>query len=36
VNVASYKNGVAYDKFVHVHGWSESVVDYIREYEKLA
>lgn len=35
INVASYKNGVAYSKFHHINGWSESVLDYIREYEKL-
>lgn len=35
VNVASYKNGVGYGKWIHIDGWSESVVDYIRELEQL-
>jgi 60 kDa SS-A/Ro ribonucleoprotein len=29
VNVASYKNGIGYDVFTHINGWSESVLDYI-------
>jgi 60 kDa SS-A/Ro ribonucleoprotein len=33
INVASYKNGVGYGKWTHIDGWSESVVDYIREVE---
>jgi 60 kDa SS-A/Ro ribonucleoprotein len=33
INVASYKNGVGYGKWVHIDGWSEAVIDYIREYE---
>jgi 60 kDa SS-A/Ro ribonucleoprotein len=36
INVASYKNGVGYGKWTHIDGWSESVVDYIRELERLA
>jgi len=35
INVATNKNGVAYDKYVHVNGFSEAVIDYITEYEKL-
>ncbi|HUI41294.1 MAG TPA: TROVE domain-containing protein [Terriglobia bacterium] len=35
VNVASYKNGVGYGEWTHIDGWSESVVDYIRELERL-
>jgi 60 kDa SS-A/Ro ribonucleoprotein len=35
VNVASYKNGVGYGKWIHIDGWSESVVEYIRELEQL-
>ncbi len=31
INVASYKNGVGYGKWTHIDGWSESVVDYVRE-----
>ena len=33
INVAAYQNGVGYGKWVHIDGWSESVVDYIRAYE---
>jgi 60 kDa SS-A/Ro ribonucleoprotein len=35
INVASYKNGVGYGKWTHIDGWSESVVEYIRELEKV-
>lgn len=35
INIASYKNGVGYGKWLHIDGWSEAVIDYIREYEKL-
>jgi len=35
VNVASYINGVGYNtNWVHVNGFSEATIDYIREYEK--
>ena len=34
INVASYKKGIAYGKFHHIDGWSEAVLDYIREFEK--
>jgi hypothetical protein len=34
INVASYKNGVGYGKWTHIDGWSESVVEYIREFEQ--
>jgi 60 kDa SS-A/Ro ribonucleoprotein len=33
INVASYKNGVGYGPWNHIDGWSESVIDYIRELE---
>jgi hypothetical protein len=33
VNVASFKNGVGYGKWMHIDGWSESVVEYIRALE---
>jgi 60 kDa SS-A/Ro ribonucleoprotein len=33
INVASYKNGVGYGKWMHIDGWSESVIEYIRELE---
>ena len=34
INVASYKNGVGYGKWTHIDGWSESVIEYVRELEK--
>lgn len=36
INVASYKNGVGYGAWNHIDGWSESVVEYIRELERTA
>jgi 60 kDa SS-A/Ro ribonucleoprotein len=33
INVASNKNGVGYGKWMHIDGWSESVIDFIREFE---
>lgn len=33
VNVASAKNGVGYGPWVHIDGFSEAVVQFIREYE---
>ena len=36
INVASYKNGVGYGAWMHIDGWSESVVDYIRAVELSA
>jgi len=35
VNVAVYKNGIGYGKWIHINGFSESIFDYIRESEKL-
>ncbi len=34
INISSNENGVAYKKFHHINGWSESVIDYIRAFEK--
>ena len=34
LNVSSYKNGVGYGAWNRVDGWSESVIEYIRESEK--
>lgn len=34
INVASYQNGIGYGKWLHVDGWSESVIDFIREFER--
>lgn len=33
INVATYKNGVGYGKWLHIDGWSEAVIDYLRAYE---
>jgi hypothetical protein len=33
INVASYKNGVGYGRWMHIDGWSEAVIDYIRAFE---
>lgn len=33
INVASYQNGVGYGAWHHIDGWSEKVLDYIREVE---
>ena len=34
INVASAKNGVGYGKWSHIDGWSEAVIEYIRELER--
>jgi len=34
VNVAPYAHGIGYGKWIHVDGWSEAIVDYIRAYEQ--
>jgi hypothetical protein len=33
INVASYKNGVGYGRWMHIDGWSEAVIEFIREFE---
>lgn len=33
INVASAKNGIGYGKWTHIDGWSEAVIDYIRQTE---
>lgn len=35
INVASYQHGVGYGKWVHIDGWSERVLDFIREVEAI-
>jgi 60 kDa SS-A/Ro ribonucleoprotein len=35
INVASAKNGVGYGAWSHIDGWSESVIEYIRELERV-
>jgi hypothetical protein len=34
VNVAAYRNGINHDSWTTVSGFSEAVIDYIRESEK--
>ena len=34
INVATYQHGIGYGEWVHIDGWSESVVDYIQEVER--
>lgn len=34
INVASYKNGVGYGKWMHIDGWSEAIIEYIRVLEQ--
>jgi 60 kDa SS-A/Ro ribonucleoprotein len=36
INVASSKNGVGYGKWMHIDGWSEAVIEYIRALEQTA
>lgn len=36
INVRPYRNGVCYGKWTHIDGFSEAVIDYIREYERLS
>jgi hypothetical protein len=36
INVASEQNGVGYGAWTHIDGFSEAIIDYILEYEKLA
>jgi 60 kDa SS-A/Ro ribonucleoprotein len=33
VNVAAYQNGVGYGSWIHIDGWSDAVVEYIRKLE---
>jgi len=35
INVASFKNGVGYGPWMHIDGWSEAVIEYIRAAESL-
>lgn len=34
INVASYQRGVGYHSWLHIDGWSESIIDYVQEYER--
>lgn len=33
INIANERNGIGYDKWVHIDGFSESVIDYIQAVE---
>jgi hypothetical protein len=35
VNVATYQNGIGYGTWTHVDGWSEAILSYIQESEKV-
>lgn len=35
INVASNQNGVGYGPWVHIDGWSDAVVRFIAEYERV-
>ena len=35
INVASYRNGVGYGKWTHIDGWSEAVIEYLRQLEQV-
>jgi 60 kDa SS-A/Ro ribonucleoprotein len=34
LNVAANKNGVGYGSWLHIDGWSEAVIDFIRQHEE--
>jgi 60 kDa SS-A/Ro ribonucleoprotein len=34
INVANNKNGVGYGPWMHIDGWSEAVVEYVRALEQ--
>ncbi|WP_035349398.1 TROVE domain-containing protein [Edaphobacter aggregans] len=36
INVASARNGVGYGPWTHIDGFSEAVIDYIREFERTS
>ena len=33
INVAAYKNGIGYEPWVHIDGFSENIVRFIQELE---
>jgi hypothetical protein len=35
INVATYQNGIGYGPWTHIDGWSEAVLAYIQESEKV-
>lgn len=34
INVAPYRYGIGYDNYVHINGWSESIILWMSKYEK--
>lgn len=36
VNVAAYQNGIGYGKWKHIDGWSEAILEYVRQSEQTA
>lgn len=36
INVDSTRNGVGYGAWTHIDGWSEAVIDYIKEFESIS
>ena len=34
INISVEKNGIGYDKWVHIDGWSEAIVNFIQQYER--
>jgi len=35
INISTNQNGIGYGEWAHIDGFSEAVLDYIREFEKL-
>jgi len=33
INISCNENGIGYNKFVHISGWSEAIIDFIRSRE---
>lgn len=36
INISVDKHGIAYDKFIHINSFSESVLEYIKSYESIS
>lgn len=35
INVAPYRNGVGYDNWIHINGFSENVLEWLYSYEAM-
>jgi hypothetical protein len=35
INVSTYQNGIGYKDYIHINGFSENIIKFIQEYEKL-